>query len=359
MPITHAKRLIVGGAALAALALTLAACSSSPTPASTPSASSSSSAQSAALTKLIAAAKAEGSVNWYSAIPIASSEYAAQQFQNEYGIHVNLLSLSGGPLVQRFASEAQAGDFNADVLVSTDLDPQATSTFIPNGWLTTIRKAGIPEIDSKTFPSAYIGTNTATISYIPWVIAYNTNLVSKQDAPKTFADLANPKWKGKILTSDPSASVAYVQFWDRIQKVYGTKTLKGIGANDPKFEASAAAAAQDLAAGEGEVNAPTSVPAIQAVISAGAPVAYIAAPHTTGAQMEIGMIPSNKAPHPNAARLFANWLLSPAGDKAVAQVGHDVWVLDPTLSTKDVTSLTAAEDAANRQTAIFANLGLK
>ena len=354
MHITRTKRLLVGGAALAALALGLAACSPSAAPASTAT-----SATSSALTKLIAAAKAEGSVTWYSAIPIASSQYAVQQFQNKYGIHVNLLALSGGPLMTRFASEATAGDFNADLVVSTDLDPQATSTFVPKGWLTPIRKANIPNIDNKTFPSAFVGTNTATITYIPWVIGYNTNLVSKADAPKTFADLGDPKWKGKILTSDPSASIAYVQFWDRIQSVYGAKTLKAIGANQPKADASAAAAAQDLAAGEGEVNAPTSVPALQAVISAGAPVAYISAPHTTGAQMEIGMVPASKAKHPNAARLLANWLTSPEGDKAAAKVGNDVWVLNPKLSTKDVTSLTAKEDAATRQPEILANLGLK
>ncbi len=357
MPITRAKRLIVGGAVLATLALGLAACSSGSTPSSTASASGS--ANSPALTKLIKEAQAEGSVNWYSAIPVAGSEYAAQQFQNKYGIHVNLLGLSGAALLQRFTAEATAGDFNADVIVGTEIDALSTSTFVPNGWLEPVKKAGIPAIDSKAYPSAFLGQTTAAVSYIPWVIAYNTNLVSKKDAPKTFKDFADPKWKGKIITSNPAASIAYVEFWDRIQTVYGAKTLKAIGANQPKFDASAAAAAQDLAAGEGSINAPTSVPALAPVIAAGAPVAYITAPITTGSKLELGMTPSAKAPHPAAARLLADWLLSPEGDEAVAKVGHDVWVLDPKLTTKQIQSLAVAPDAATRQPQILAALGVK
>lgn len=338
-------------AALAALGLTAVSCSSEPEvdPAAV---------DDPELASLVEAAQAEGSVIWYSAVPEAGSEHAAEVFQEKYGIEVELLSLSSAALMQRFATEGEAGAVNADVVVGTNFDRVVTDDFIPNGWLEAIQDSGIPAIDNGDFPGDFIRTSVATLTYIPWVIAYNSSLIDEADVPTSFAELAESEYADMLLTTDPGASAAYIEFWDRIQTEFGPETIQGIAANNPQYFDSAGSASEALAAGEGTLNAPTSVPAISRIMDAGAPVDYITVDVTTGAEMQLAVVPEDVAAHPNAARLFANFLLSPDGNAALAEVGSDVWVLDPSLDTDAILALSPASDAESRRDEILANFGL-
>ena len=306
-----------------------------------------------ALSSLVGAAQEEGSVVWYSAVPQAASEDVAEGFEAEYDIPVELLQMPGSRLLERFSSEASAGAFNADVIVGTGLEKAAAGDL--GQWIDPVRDQDFPAV--ADFPSDFIRDNTAVVSYIPWVIAYNTDLVDEADVPESFEDLADPRWRGQLATTDPSASTAYVEVWDRLMSEYGEDFLEAYGENEPRLFDSAAAANEALAAGEVAIGAPTTASALAVVIEAGAPIEYVEPPVTTGAEMQLALVSAEEAAHPNAARLFANFLMTPEGNETVA-VGGDVWVLDPSREQDAISALSPAEDAASRRDQVLGLLDL-
>ena len=80
---------------------------------------------------------------------------------------------------------------------------------------------------------------------------------------------------------------------------------------------------------------------------------------TTGTQMELGYINPEKIAHPNAAKLFVHYVLTPEGNEQQATVGDNIWVLDPSKKLDEITALKAAPDAADRQDKILQLLGRK
>lgn len=306
---------------------------------------------------LVEAAKAEGTLVFYSANPVPGTEHLAKAFEDKYGITVEPLALPAGTLLQRFASELQAGSFNADVILGAGFDKVVTEDYGPKGWMIPIRQAGIPALEAGSYPEQYLNESTATVAYNPWIIAYNTDLV-KGDAPTSFKDLADPKFKDLVCIPNPEVALAYIEVWDRVLSQFGEETLKGIAANNPKVFESAGAASSALGAGECAVAAPVTAVAF-ASLPKGAPVKSFLPEVTTGTQMELGFINPEKIAHPNAAKLFAQYVLSPEGNEQQAIVGDNIWVLDKSRSADVIQALKAAPDAADRKDQILQLLGRK
>jgi iron(III) transport system substrate-binding protein len=301
--------------------------------------------------ELVKAAKAEGTLVFYSANPVPGTEHLAKAFEQKYGITVEPLGLPAGTLLQRFSSEAGAGSFNADIILGAGFDKVVTEDYQPKGWMIPIKEAGIPALESGSYPQNFLNKSTATVAYNPWIMAYNTDLV-KGPAPTSFKDLADPKYKNLVCIPNPEVALAYIEIWDRIRAEFGEETLSGVAANNPKIFASAAATSSALAAGECAVAGPVSGPAI-AALPKRAPVKAFTPAVTTGTQMELGFINPKKIAHPNAAKLFAHYVLSPEGNEQQAIVGDNIWVLDPSRPIEKINALRAAPDAADRQSRIL------
>lgn len=310
------------------------------------------------LAELAAAAKSEGSLNLYSAMPIRSVEHVAKAFQEKYGITVEFISLPAGTLMQRLATELESGSYNADAIVGAGFDGAVTEQFVPKGWFVPIRSAGIPAVDAGGYPDLFLNESTATLGYNPWTMAYNTDLVAEADAPKSFADLAEPKYKGALCTPNPDNAMAYIEVWDRILREYGDDLLARVRANEPKFYDSTTAAAAALAAGECAVAGPIVGPAV-AALPPSAPVKDFIPPVTYGTQMELGYLNPEKTSHPNAAKLFAQYVLTPEGNEQHAIAGNNVWALNPAIAPEEIAKLKAAPDVADRKHRILELLGRK
>jgi iron(III) transport system substrate-binding protein len=307
--------------------------------------------------ELVAAAKAEGTVVFYSANTVAGVEHLARAFEEKYGITVETLSLPAGTLLQRFASEAEAGSFNADVLVGANFDSVAKDDWIRKGWMIPIKDAGIPALQDGSFRAEFLNESTATVFYNPWILAYNTNLV-KDNPPTSFKDLADPKYKNLVCIPDPEVALAYIEIWDLIRVEFGDEVLTGVASNQPKIYAGAGATTAALAAGECAVAAPTATVAV-AALPPSAPVKSLTPAVTAGFQAELAFINPAKVAHPNAAKLLANYLLTPEGNEQQAKVGDNVWVLDPSKSAAEIAKLRPPADAANRKDQILKLLGRK
>jgi iron(III) transport system substrate-binding protein len=269
------------------------------------------------LASLTSAAKEEGTVVWLTALPQEAAARAAAGFKSEYGIDVQFLEVSSNDLLQRYQSEASAGKISAD-LISVAGGSKFLPDAIAKGWVEGLDKAELPVLESGDFPDRFDFDETVTMSLLPWLIAYNSDKLDEADAPKTFEEMGDPSLKGEVNLADPASSDAYIELWKVVQTEYGDDALQAIAANGPRFYASSGPAYQALAAGEGSILGPAVASSAKKVQDAGAPVKLLTPPVTTGVEMQLMLTAPDKADHPNAAKLFANWLLTEDGNMATA-----------------------------------------
>ncbi|HEX3858010.1 MAG TPA: extracellular solute-binding protein, partial [Pseudolabrys sp.] len=153
--------------------------------------------------ELIAAATKEGKVVFYTSIDLPLAEKIAKSFEAKYpGIAVRVERTGAERVFQRIGQEYASNIHAVDVANSSDA-----------AHLIVWKKQGllepyVPEDVAKFYPADHKDPDGQFASFRVWVciIAYNTNLVKKEDAPKSFADLLDPKWKGKIVKAHPGYS---------------------------------------------------------------------------------------------------------------------------------------------------------
>ncbi len=280
-----------------------------------------------AMTALIAAAKAEGSVVVDGPPTDAVRLALTEGFQKKYGIPVSYIGSGGGPSGARVRAERAAGKYLLDVLVSGSDTPIVT--FLPAGWLDKIEPVLIePDVvNPKNWQDGHLWYADPqhmilrTIRYVNVEVAVNTKLVQPKEIP-TWRSLLDPKWKGKLLTKDPRLSGTgqtlnsyfYINFGpDFVKKLYIDQA--------PVFTGDMRQAAQWLAQGTYGIWVGSDFSQLEPFIKAGYPIAPVQPTDgpgiLTGSYGLISII--NRAPHPNAAKLFVNWLASPEGQVALCQ----------------------------------------
>src|SRR5260370_36067584 len=152
---------------------------------------------------LIEAAKKEGQVNYYTWTELPVAEKLAKACEAKYsGIAVRVERTGAERVFQRIGQEYSSNIHAVDVVNSSD-----AAHFIV--WKRDgILAPYVPEDVAKYYPAEHTDTDGQFASFRVWlsIIAYNTNLVKAEEAPKSFADLLDPKWKGKILKANPACS---------------------------------------------------------------------------------------------------------------------------------------------------------
>jgi iron(III) transport system substrate-binding protein len=188
---------------------------------------------------LVEAAKKEGKIVFYSSMDLPVGEKLGKTFEAAYpGITVQIERSGSERLFQRIDQEFSSNIRAADIINSSD-----ASHFISwkkNGWLAPF----VPEDVAKHFPENYRdpdGMSAVTRLYLS-SIAYNTNLVKPEDAPKSFADLLDPKWAGKMVKGHPaySGTIMTATFqmvrelgWEYYEKLSKQRVMQVQSSTDP------------------------------------------------------------------------------------------------------------------------------
>lgn len=264
-----------------------------------------------ALANLESAARSEGKVTFYSSNPPEVSERVANAFKERHGVDVEIVRLSSGPLSQRFAAEAEAGTVTADVLQLAD--PLFFDDAVTKGWIARLEKNELPA--GPDWPEQFWKNGYVLVGSYPITISYNNQLVKADEAPKEWRDLLDPKWKGKILLVDPRGVPTWMAWLLMLKESYGEDFLRRFGQQDLRLVSSAVPGTQQMAAGEAHILVPNLRQVIVSLVAQGAPLADATPEPSTGVEQLLGV--SGKAPHPNAARLFMNFLMTPAGQTAL------------------------------------------
>jgi iron(III) transport system substrate-binding protein len=302
-------------APVAAMALVVAGCSSSGAPQPGPTTDPAVGDQ-GDITELVEAAQAEGTLTWYTGQTESIAQETSAAFKAEYGIDVQYISLNAGTLSQRYQTEAESGAVAADV-ISQSSNPTFVDMAIDEGWGMTLTDAELPVLELGEFPEEYFqGDNTATIGFLPYLMFFNKDLISGNDVPETLEDLTDAKYEDKLILADPTTADNLVQFYDVIFQEYGDEWFEDVLKNNPKFYPTISNGVQAMTAGEGAIATPAAMAVAIPLIEAGAPLGTVTPPVTTGPEVQVMLTASDKAPHPNAGKLFVNWLLSKSGNLA-------------------------------------------
>jgi len=272
---------------------------------------------SAVTPELIDAAKKEGKVIWYTSIDLPLAEKIAKSFEAKYpGIAVRVERSGAERVFQRIGQEYASNIHAVDVANSSD----AAHFIIWKGQ--NLLEAYVPEDVAKFYPAEHKDPDGQFASFRVWVciIAYNTNLVKKEDAPKSFADLLDPKWKSKIVKAHPGYSGTIMTATYQMQRDLGWDYFEKLAKQNVMQVQSSADPPKRLALGERAVMADGNEYNIFEISEKGGPVAPVYA--TEGSPLIVGPTGMFKAaPNPNAAKLFCNFSFSPECQQLIIDVG--------------------------------------
>jgi iron(III) transport system substrate-binding protein len=269
--------------------------------------------------ELIEAAKKEGKISYYAAIQLDVAERLGRLFEARYpGISVRVERSGAERIFQRIGQEQGSGIRAVDVANSTDVAHYLE--WKKNGWLVPY----MPEEVVKHFPADQADADGMYATSCAWLeaIGYNTNLVKAEDAPKSYADLLDPKWKGKLVKGHPSYSGAILTTtfvlsrdlgWSYLEKLAQQKVMQVQSAGDPPVK---------IMLGERAVMADGNDYNLVLFKDQGKPVEVVYP--LEGSPLII--VPSGvfkDAPNPNAARLFQSFFFSrEAQQMLVSEFAH-------------------------------------
>jgi iron(III) transport system substrate-binding protein len=262
-----------------------------------------------------AAAKKEGTVSLYHNLRPSGIEKLLSEFRKTYpGIKTEHMRLGSAPLIERFSTEFTAGRNLADVVI-TFPDETMLKGVDTGGWALEWTP---PELAAFK-PEDNRGNKMFAVHTSRNVIIWNKQRVKPADAPKEWADLWDPKWKGKVAMDPPWRSIAVqglIAYWSQIGLSESAKKLK---ANDVRFFEGSAGVFQAVLRGDALVGTLADLPLEPGLVD-GAPIGFVYPKSGTAINDGYVMVPA-KAPHLNAGKLFANWIMSAPGQAVLQEIG--------------------------------------
>ena len=273
------------------------------------------------LTVLEAAARKEATLTWYVAqMSGEAAEDMGRTFTKRYpGISVSVIRTTGQVAYQRVLQELKNNSPQCDVFSTTDI-------------------SHMPALKARNALAQYSPQNLGDLAppfvglgedgfYVPTtaslqIMVYHTQKLKPEDVPKNWTDLADPKWKNHLALAHPAFSGYFGQMVLALRNLYGWEFLEKLAKQNPRIGRSGNDPIAMVNAGEALVGTGPVSTSVQN-IEKGNPIGFVYP--TDGTLLCYG--PSAvlaSAPHPNAARLFLEWLLSSDYAAACAK-----WHLEP------------------------------
>ena len=254
--------------------------------------------------RLAAEAKKQGQVVVYTSLNLKDSVPLTEVFEKRTGIKVQLWRASSEKVLQRAVTEARAGRFACDILETNGPEMEA---MYREKLLDSFVSPHFRDLPPAAFPRHrhYVADR-----FNFFTIGYNTNLVKPDEVPKSYEDLAHPRWAGRvgIEASDVDWFAAMVK-WMGEQK--GLAFFRKLAEQKPQVRTGHTLMAELVASGEIPLVATIYNHNVERLAVRGAPVKWKALTPTFGRPNAIGVC--KRAPHPHAALAFADFMLSKEG----------------------------------------------
>ena len=263
--------------------------------------------------RLVEQAKKEGTVTVYTSLAPTESQPMAEAFEKKYGIKVDLWRSQSERVVQRVVSEAKAGRNTVDVVATNGPEMEALAR---EKVLTTYFTPHAADLPAASIPRHRLWMPDRLQFF---VVGYNTNLVKREDLPKTLKGFLDPKWKGKLAieAGDAEWMATLVKKWGEAD---GMDFFRKLSAMRPDVRKGHPLLAQLVSAGEIAVCLTAYSANVETLKRKGAPIDY--APIDAIARPQ-GLGIARSAPHRAAALLYADFVLSAEdGQKLYESMGR-------------------------------------
>jgi len=264
--------------------------------------------------EIIGLARREAEVWWYTSLPERQAQAYLDRFESAYPfITAHLVRGSTFDIVRRIDRELARGEVRADSLHV--LDPAVFDDLRRRGELYSHE----PE-DARHFPSDYqeAGQWTA-MRAVTICIAYDSSRMSAEEAPSTWLDLLDQKWRGRIGLKDAQTGGSAFSEYYLLRELYGIYFWRQMAGQQPLLFRSSADTLRALTSGQIDLAGGILGYSVFGAIEDGMPVMPVWP--EDGVPMTVGPVAVlSRAPHPHAAMLFMDWALSKEGQEAIVDI---------------------------------------
>jgi iron(III) transport system substrate-binding protein len=263
--------------------------------------------------KLIEGARTEGSLVWYAPDREELTELRIQLFKEIYPDAIRKFvtpRIRSDVMIDRLLTEERAGKYQADVVW---IRLPQVPVMLREGLL-----AKYVAIEDGQIPQRLkIGSEWRSLGNRLFHIMYNTKIVAANDAPKSWQDLLDPKWKGKLILDDASYDW-FVGMLDYMGEAKGLEYMKKLAGNGLQIQQRRSNVENMVSAGEVPIMVTNSGTSTADRAAQGEPVAFVKDPRPPIAYGE-GLSIMRNTTHPHAAALFIEGLLSDSWQRKAAE----------------------------------------
>ncbi|MBI4331473.1 MAG: extracellular solute-binding protein [Chloroflexi bacterium] len=269
--------------------------------------------------RVTAEAKKEGELSIYSPFSSAVRTALIEALQQKYGLRLEATTGRNQEIAQKFVRENQAGLNLVDIIITGA--PSGMTLFKPTGLLSSLEPVLLlPESkDPQGWPGGnlpFIDKDKTLFHFAGGVsapITINTNMV-KTGEIVSMRDILNPRWQGKISLNNPLVGGGGLSWFAAFSELLGYDFMRDLARMNPELATDRRLQVEWTARGRYPVGIAADSQTVQEFIAAGAPLAQMVPKE--GAEIMsgsgvLGLVA--KAPHPNAAKFFVNWLLTKEG----------------------------------------------
>ncbi len=264
---------------------------------------------------IVTAAQDEGKVTIYSSQGLDQLNDLAERFSDEYGIELEVVRDIDSALIPKVEAEQQTGSGIADVIA------QASAAWSEQrgaeGWF--VAPVG-PAFDDPAYDRAANVSDNGFFTSSAAVLTFGWNTDQYPTGLTDYSDLLDPELAGGRIGVIEPAAPSIVDFWLYLEENYGEDFVTQLAAQEPKIYPSSLPMAQALTSGE--ISAGSFVQVLVDEKEQGAPVDSGLADQVWGARFNTSILQT--APHPNAAQVLANFMITQPGQEAIARKAASV-----------------------------------
>lgn len=264
---------------------------------------------------IVTAAQEEGKVTFYSSQGLDQLNDLAQRFSDEYGIELEVVRDIDSALIPKVEAEQQTGNGIADVIA------QASASWSEQrgaeDWF--VAPVG-PAFDDPAYDRAANVSDNGYFTSSAAVLTFGWNSDQYPSGLTDYSDLLDPELAGGRIGVIEPAAPSIVDFWLYLEENYGEDFVTQLAAQEPKIYPSSLPMAQALTSGE--ISAGSFVQVLVDEKEQGAPVESGLADQVWGARFNTSIL--QVAPHPNAAQVLANFIITEPGQEAIARKAASV-----------------------------------
>lgn len=262
---------------------------------------------------LTEAAKKDRQVVFYTTTNLEEAGSVSRQFKAKYPfLEVNINRAEGERIITRVLQEARAKKTLVDVIQT------------PAFYLHALKTRGVlgeyASQEDRTYPRNFKEEKYwVTTYYNPYVVLYNTQLVSAANLPKRYEELLNPFWKNKMILEKDKIDW-FTAMLEIMGREKGVRYMRELSRQNPMLRIGQTLITQLVAAGEASLQVNSNAVSVNRLKQKGAPIDWVAPGPLPGLMVGVGL--TSQAPHPAAARLFIDFLLSKEGQQLYQSAGR-------------------------------------